>query len=640
MKCRLAVATLALLPVCASLFGGPVAAAAPAHALTVRQIDTTKWPAVRVDVLSSGPKLAPTDVNVRDGDRLVADVKVVSLGDSATAVGTVLVIDESGSMAAGGRIESAKAAGHAFIDHLLPNEQVAVVAFSDDPRLVTDFTAARGVLHSAVDGLRAHGETALWEGVRMATGLIAAAPQLQPNIVVLSDGRDTASATSAAEAKAAAIAAKAVTFTVGLGPATSVDGGALRGLADATGGQFFAATDAAALPNIYGSVQGALQSQYELTFTAVGDSPRTVTVTAGGASTQALAAPGTVSRGINANPATVVRTHVPSFLRGDSGKFLIALLVLAAAGLFAWVVIMITSHPASQLTERLAPYGADGEDEHLVAKAGLVQAQTQLVKRAVETASRVAAGRQLLVWLEARLEQANLPVRGMEAILGYGVASLVGAFAILILVGPIAALLLLVLLVIGPPAVLSFLARRRQRQFSKQLPDTLTLLSGTLRAGYSLMQGVEAVAQEVGDPMGEELRRVMVEARLGRSLDDALGDAGERMESDDFDWAVMAIGIQREVGGNLAELLDTVAETMVGRERLRREVKALTAEGRVSAFVIGIMPIGLGLAMWMLNRPYISVLFTDPLGRMAAIGAGLLALFGFWWMKKTIEIEV
>jgi tight adherence protein B len=140
--------------------------------------------------------------------------------------------------------------------------------------------------------------------------------------------------------------------------------------------------------------------------------------------------------------------------------------------------------------------------------------------------------------------------------------------------------------------------------------------------------------------MGEELRRVLAEARLGRSLDEALNDVADRMASADFSWAVMAISIQREVGGNLAELLDTVAETMVARERLRREVKALTAEGRVSALVIGILPIGVGAFMWLMNRDYIGVLFHDSMGKAALIGSAILGGFGFWWMKKTIEIEI
>jgi tight adherence protein B len=168
----------------------------------------------------------------------------------------------------------------------------------------------------------------------------------------------------------------------------------------------------------------------------------------------------------------------------------------------------------------------------------------------------------------------------------------------------------------------------------------LTLLAGTLRAGYSLLQGVEAVAQEVEDPMGRELRRVLAEARLGRPLEDALEDAADRMKSGDFDWAVMAIRIQREVGGNLAELLDTVADTMIQRERLRREVRALTAEGRISAIILGLLPVGLGLVMWSMNPDYMRPLFHDGFGQAMLIGSILLAVVGFYWMKKTIEIEV
>ena len=142
---------------------------------------------------------------------------------------------------------------------------------------------------------------------------------------------------------------------------------------------------------------------------------------------------------------------------------------------------------------------------------------------------------------------------------------------------------------------LNYRKRQRLLRFERQLPDTLTLLASSLRAGFSLMQGLEAVASEIADPMRRELQRVFTEVRLGRSVEDALGDAAARMESRDLEWAVMAIRIQREVGGNLAELLDTVADTMVKRERVRRELRALTAEGRMSAIVLSIISPVLGL---------------------------------------------
>jgi tight adherence protein B len=203
-----------------------------------------------------------------------------------------------------------------------------------------------------------------------------------------------------------------------------------------------------------------------------------------------------------------------------------------------------------------------------------------------------------------------------------------------------ATLAALVILAIAPPAALQFLAAQRRKKFQAQLPDMLQLMAGSLRAGYSLMQGVEAVAQEVDDPMGRELRRVLVEARLGRVLEDSLEDMAERLSSRDFGWAVMAIRIQREVGGNLAELLSTVAETMIARERLRREVRALTAEGRISALILGLLPVGLGLVMYASNRDYMNVLLHDGFGQVLLIGSGLLACAGFYWMKKTIEIDI
>jgi tight adherence protein B len=102
----------------------------------------------------------------------------------------------------------------------------------------------------------------------------------------------------------------------------------------------------------------------------------------------------------------------------------------------------------------------------------------------------------------------------------------------------------------------------------------------------------------------------------------------------------MAIEIQREVGGNLSELLMTVSQTMIERERLRREVRALTAEGKISAIVLGILPVGIGMAMWVINRPYIETLFKERVGQYLLVGAILLAVGGFYWMKKTVEIEI
>ena len=242
--------------------------------------------------------------------------------------------------------------------------------------------------------------------------------------------------------------------------------------------------------------------------------------------------------------------------------------------------------------------------------------------------------------VEAKLEGADLPLRPAEALTFYltGAAAAILGAAVLTR-SMMTVLVVLIVAMVLPGFSVDFMAKRRKKKFTAMLPDMLTLLAGTLRAGYSIGQGIEAVSNEIDDPMGKELRRAVTEARLGRPLDEALEGIAQRLDSEDFGWAVMAIRIQREVGGNLAELLMTVADTMVQRERLRRDVAALTAEGRMSAIILGLLPPGLAVVMYVMNPEYISKLFSG-MGLYLLVGAVVMMIIGFVWMKKTITIEV
>jgi tight adherence protein B len=243
--------------------------------------------------------------------------------------------------------------------------------------------------------------------------------------------------------------------------------------------------------------------------------------------------------------------------------------------------------------------------------------------------------------VEAKLDQADLPLRPAEALFFYLMATVVLGLLLLVLAPSlIVGMILAVMVAVAPVMFLKFRRTRRIRKFNEQLPDALQLLSSTLRAGYSLLQGVDAVAQESHNPMGKELQRVMVEARLGRNLEEAMEDMAARMESNDFAWAVMAIRIQREVGGNLAELLQTVGETMVLRERMRREIKALTAEGSISALVMGLLPLILGGILYMSAPEYIGTLFHHTMGLVLLGLSGLGAVIGVFWLKKLIKVDV
>ena len=165
-------------------------------------------------------------------------------------------------------------------------------------------------------------------------------------------------------------------------------------------------------------------------------------------------------------------------------------------------------------------------------------------------------------------------------------------------------------------------------------------MSGSLAAGLSLAQSVDTIVREGQEPISSEFRRVLIETRLGISLDDALEGVAQRFDSKDFAWVVMAIRIQRQVGGNLAELLDTVAATMREREYMRRQVSALAAEGKLSAFVLGGLPPGFMIYLLLTKPEYVMPMFTEPVGWVMLAGAGLILSVGIFWMSRLIKVEV
>ena len=167
---------------------------------------------------------------------------------------------------------------------------------------------------------------------------------------------------------------------------------------------------------------------------------------------------------------------------------------------------------------------------------------------------------------------------------------------------------------VGPWFYLRRKKKKRLKAFGTGLADTLQLMSGSLSAGLSLAQSVDTIVREGAEPIASEFRRVVIESRLGVTLEDSLEGVAQRMESRDFGWVVMAIRIQREVGGNLAELLLTVAATLREREYLRRHVRALSAEGRLSCYVLGGLPPGFLLYLTLSKPDYVEPMYTTPIG--------------------------
>lgn len=238
------------------------------------------------------------------------------------------------------------------------------------------------------------------------------------------------------------------------------------------------------------------------------------------------------------------------------------------------------------------------------------------------------------------LERAGLDLRPGEFMVVVTLTALVLGVGGWLLVAPLFGLVVAALVVaLSKVVVVNVLAGRRRRRFGDQLSDTLQLLVGSLRAGNGLTQSLDTVAREAESPTSTEFRRLVVETRLGRDLSDALQALASRMRSPDMEWVVQAIDINREVGGDLTVILDTITSTIRDRGRLRRQVSALTAEGRLSAIVVMSMPFALGGFMAVSNPSYIGVLFTSGTGLvLLATGAVLLAVGGLWLRKLVTPV--
>ncbi len=210
----------------------------------------------------------------------------------------------------------------------------------------------------------------------------------------------------------------------------------------------------------------------------------------------------------------------------------------------------------------------------------------------------------------------------------------------LMLRNPVSAAILTLLL--GPVLAIMYLrvrGARTRRQFEEELPEFLMLLSSSLRTGLSFTQALESLSAEGTGEVERQVRRAVAEISMGATPDEALKRVAERMDSQDMGWAVIAIGIQREVGGNLSNILDSVADTVRARETVRQEVRSMSAEGRLSAIVLGLLPIIL-LAVFAVIRPtYVSTLWTTPIGLVLLAGSGVLMIIGAIWMAALVRVK-
>lgn len=190
-----------------------------------------------------------------------------------------------------------------------------------------------------------------------------------------------------------------------------------------------------------------------------------------------------------------------------------------------------------------------------------------------------------------------------------------------------------------PYLVVRFQAGRRKAKLEEQLPDAIDLMGRAMRAGHPLSAGFKMVADEAPEPIASEFRQVFEEQRFGLPFDDSLLSLGERVRLSDIRILITAILIHRQVGGNLAEVLDNIAALVRERFKLRRQLKVITAQGRMSGYVLGFLPFTLGVAIFTLNREYMMPIFQSEIGRYMLVGAFVFQILGYLWIRKILDIE-
>ena len=241
--------------------------------------------------------------------------------------------------------------------------------------------------------------------------------------------------------------------------------------------------------------------------------------------------------------------------------------------------------------------------------------------------------------LAGQLELAGIKTKASDVVVLTVAASLAAGALMMLVVAPAIGLVVAVVIPVVGWFILGFLVGRRKRAFADQLDSTLQMMAASLRAGYSLLQSIQAMSSEGDSPTKDEFSRVLNETRIGRPFNESLIEVAHRMGSEDFKWVAQAIAINREVGGNLADVLDGVARTIRDRNQLHRQVAALAAEGKLSAIILMALPFGVAAFLTIGNPAYLSRLFTTTIGWGIVVAAIIMLTVGGIWLRATVKIK-
>ncbi|MDZ7675158.1 MAG: type II secretion system F family protein [Acidimicrobiales bacterium] len=609
------------------VLAGPVAA--QADDLVIESVDAASFPLVRAEVRGPAVEGDLDDAFVvsEDGEEVTADVVRLRSDD----LNVVIAMDVSESML-GEPLERAKDAVVEMLDTLPEAVPVQLVSFGHTATVQTPFTTDRDATRAAVDGLIAAGGTALFDGITTSVSRLESQGGTSA-LVVLADGDDSTSDATINDARTSLAAQDITTRFVTLETESFVPE-TFDALAEASDGSVFSVDDAEGFGDALRQVGAGFGTSYEIRYRSQSSGETSDLQVA-------LAADTSIS-------ATTEFAHeasgefVPDLATGgrtveDAGVFDSALVpILAAifvsAGAVVFYFALRNSEGAIERREERREGRVAKKEERKRRVSGMQERLEGLSAQMLEANNR---GRSL----DDILDRAGLAVRSNEFVVAVSAVSIATLLVGVLLFGVPYFLLAGLLPLAGVPLGLKFLMARRRKTFVNQLGDTLQLMTGTLRAGYGLGQTLDSVSREAESPTSEEFARVVMETRLGRSLEDALDAMSYRIQAPDFDWVVDAIKIQASVGGDLSEIIEQVGDTIRARVRIKRQVDALTAEGKISALVLFCLPFGLLGFIMMSNPGYIEPMLSTGLGYVMLGAAGLMMLVGGLWLKKLVNPE-
>jgi tight adherence protein B len=634
----LAVATIAL--------AASSAAAAAEQAPRITEAAGTGFPGrAYVLTLPHGMKLKSNAVHVFENGQSATDVSVTPVGESTSRqFGAVLVIDASTSME-GPPERAAYDAARAFAAERKGKEELAILTYNTAPTLVLPFTSEQQTIDNALSQQPAFQfGTHIYDALKHSLDLLRDAQISAGTIVVLSDGQehrgrgDSGPHETEATAAAAARAAHVRIFAVGLRSRVS-NLGALKRIAQDTGGRYIETTSIKNLRTIYKQLGSSLASEYLLRYSSLAgpDKHIVVTVHVDGLPSAARTEYDTPKLQVASGraPAAPYKRSISD--RVFSSALTTTVIALIVAGLIGFAIISFLSGPKKgTVRKRLAEFVSvrPPADESKRPTALMTEKMLEGTNSVLRGSSRW----QKFKW---ELEVAKITMPAEQIV----VLTVVGTLLAFLLVNYISGSLLVsvALAAIVPLSVRAYLKNalvRQRKQFAEQLPDNLQVLSSALRAGHSFIGALAVVVNDAPEPARSEFRRVVADEQLGVPIDQALEVVVQRMDSRELEQVALVAALQRDTGGNTAEVLDRVTDTIRERFELRRTVQTLTAQGRMSRWVLTLLPLFLLAVITLINPGYMNVMYHTRGGHIVLVLAGLSVASGSMVIKKIVNIRV